>query len=87
MQRGGKGVCGRVYDNAEMLFGDIRQCQLIMKKNFSGEDFMIDGIKGQDQPKLDCMFFPCTMGDEIKVFDGLAPRAPEMSISNMFIGD
>ena len=33
------------------------------------------------------MFFPCTMGDEIKVFDGPAPKAPEFSISNMFVGD
>ena len=36
-----------------------------MEKNFEGKQFMIPSIKGRNQPKIDCMFFPATHGDKI----------------------
>jgi hypothetical protein len=46
-----------------MLFGDLEQNMLIMQKNFSGKHFMIDSIKGRNQPKIDCIFFPVTQNE------------------------
>ena len=60
-----------------------------MKRNFCGEHFMIESMAGRSQPKLDCMFFPCTIGDEIKAFDGAAPRPPKIDKSDVdqILGD
>lgn len=52
-----------------MIFGDYEQCRHILKKNFEGKHFMIPSMKGRQQPELDCMFFPCTLGDNIRLFD------------------
>ena len=30
--------------------------------------FRIPSINGRNQPEIDCMFFPCTIDDDIKVF-------------------
>ena len=56
------------YDNADMLFGDYNQCRFILNKSFQGKHFMIPSIPGRNQPKIDCMFFPCTLDDDIRLF-------------------
>lgn len=49
-ERGAKGLCGKPYDNADMLFGDYEQCRYIMNKNFMGKPFMIPSMAGRNQP-------------------------------------
>ena len=46
-QRGSRGVCGKIYDNDDLLFGENMQCQLIMRRNFGGRHFLIDPIPGR----------------------------------------
>ena len=35
--------------------------------NFEGKQFKIPSVPGRNQPKIDCMFFPATQGDEIEL--------------------
>lgn len=53
--------------NHPFIFGDLNQCSRIMEKTFEGKQFMIPSIKGRNQPKIDCMFFPATHGDIIEL--------------------
>jgi hypothetical protein len=47
-ERGAKGVCGKAYDNADMLFGDYEQCRHILNRNFAGKHFMIPSMKSRN---------------------------------------
>lgn len=47
-----------------MIFGELTQSRLIMEKNFEGKQFLIKD-KRQAYPKIDCMFFPSTQGDDV----------------------
>lgn len=67
-ERGAPGLFNKPYDNADMLFGDYNQCRFILNKSFQGKHFMIPSIPGRNQPQIDCMFFPCTLDDEIQLF-------------------
>ena len=48
----------------DMMFGDLGQSRLIMEKNFDGKQFIIEDAK-HSLPRIDCMFFPATSGDEV----------------------
>jgi len=49
-----------------------------MEKNFEGKHFMIPTMPGRNQPKIDCMFFPATHGDEIC----LEPENKDLSVAS-----
>lgn len=48
----------------DMIFGELTQSRLIMEKNFEGKQFLIQDRRNAF-PKIDCMFFPSTQGDDV----------------------
>lgn len=79
-ERGAAGLFGRPYDNADMLFGDYDQCRFMLNKSFQGKHLRIPSLKGRVQPEIDCMFFPCTLNDEIRLFE---PGSRNESLNTM----
>ena len=63
----------------EVLFGHLVQSRLIMERNFEGKKF---DICSQGKPTIDCMFFPSTQGDEVKLDPMSSNRDMESSGSN-----
>jgi len=58
VKRATRGCCFCAYTK---LFGTIEQNSILLRKNFEGHHFWINSANGG---KLDCMFFPCTSGEE-----------------------
>lgn len=48
------------------LFGRSDQANRILSHSFDGKHFFVDGPDGN---RIDCMFFPCTQKEEVKVYD------------------
>ena len=46
------------------MFGSIEQNLILLNKNFEGKHFWVQGHSGV---KIDCMFFPCTIEDNIEI--------------------
>jgi hypothetical protein len=46
------------------MFGTIEQNMLLLSKNFEGKHFW---VKGHNGVKLDCMFFPCTIEENVDI--------------------
>ena len=72
----GRPCCSRERSRPDVIFGDLDQCRLVLGKTFGGRQFMIPSVPGRRQPKLDCMFFPATTGDEVT----LDPEDPEQGL-------
>ena len=72
-----------IYDSRnEILFGELTQCRLIMEKNFEGKQFL---IKSNNQPAIDCMFFPATHGDTISLDPDYPDLATELDLTKKYI--
>eukprot|EP00347_Sterkiella_histriomuscorum_P024303 403331600 len=55
--------CG-LFCRYNKMFGTLSQNQLLLNKNFEGQNFEIEGYNGA---KLDCMFFPCTSEQNLEI--------------------
>jgi len=54
------------------LFGTIEQNNILLRKNFEGQHFWVRSTSGV---KLDCMFFPCTSGEEPQINENTNPAS------------
>ena len=59
------GRCCGLFRQPTGLFGRLDQAKYILNHSFEGKQMFVDGPDGN---QIDCMFFPCTQKEEIKVY-------------------